>query len=291
MSNTWSPPGRSYHLRVFAISLVIVAIGLVGFLFGVRLEAIMPATGVIAARGEEKIRAEVPGLVELGWYEGELTGQGTTVRVRLDSQGNGVTEPGRDGGQVVNPPGRGRAVTRYRLEAGGQAAAGKVQFHQLAVGDELWPGQPLPAVRGEATPTPLVPKPADHWLVLKIYVEPGQAVAAGDAIALLAPLDPATHQPRALVAVLDVLEKHASDLEPGQTVRLYSTMYNQRLHGHAEAVLEKLEPLGEPLASGERRFRALAAVTGSPFPLRPGSSFKAEIVTGRKQVYRIILEQ
>ena len=58
-----------------------------------------------------------------------------------------------------------------------------------------------------------------------------------------------------------------------------------------EKHIERLEPLGEPTANGERRFRAVAAITEAPFALRVGSSFKAEIVIGRKQVYRIILEQ
>ena len=74
-------------------------------------------------------------------------------------------------------------------------------------------------------------------------------------------------------------------------MRIYSTMYNQRLHGHAEGRIERLEPLAEALPSGERRFRAVAVITAAPFALRVGSSFKAEIVIGRKQVYRIILEQ
>ena len=38
-------------------------------------------------------------------------------------------------------------------------------------------------------------------------------------------------------------------------------------------------------------WRAEASVTEAPFRLVPGSSFKAEIVVGRKPVYRIILEQ
>jgi hypothetical protein len=56
-------------------------------------------------------------------------------------------------------------------------------------------------------------------------------------------------------------------------------------------VLEEVEPGGDLGPGGERRFRARARVTHAPFPLEPGSGCKAEVVIGRKQVYRIILEQ
>ena len=280
MSTAFVPPRRSYHLRVFAVSLVIVVIALIAFLFAVRLEAIMPATGVIAARGQEEVRAPAAGLVEPGWFEGTL---GKELRVRLDAQGNGVTDPAQ---------GTRQTISEYKLPDGRVVAKDQLTFHKLAAGDELWPGQPFAQLRSDKTVRAVtVPDQNNHWLVLKVYPEGGQAVAAGDPIALLAPLDLATHQPKEFIAQLDVHEKHMGELAPGQAVRLYSSMYNQRLHGHAEGVIERLEPQGEPVPGGERRFRAIAAVKSAPFTLRPGSSVKAEIVVGRKQVYRIILEQ
>jgi hypothetical protein len=282
VTTAWVPPRRTYHLRIFAVSLVIVVIALVAFLFLVRLEALMPATGVIAARGQEEVRAPAAGLVEPGWYEGAAG----KIRVRVDGQGKGVTEPGETAPL---------AVANYKLKNGATVDVNDLTFHKLTAGDELWPGQPLADIRaaeGNRVRAVLpVPAGANHWLVLKVYPDPRQAVAAGDPVALVAPLDPATHQPKSLVAILDVHEKHMGELEPGQAIRIFSSMYNQRLHGHADGVIERVEPLGEPLQGGERRFRAIAAVTTAPFTLRPGSSFKAEIIVGRKQVYRIILEQ
>jgi hypothetical protein len=69
-------------------------------------------------------------------------------------------------------------------------------------------------------------------------------------------------------------------------------MYNHRLHGWAEARVERVDPHGETAANGERHYHVWAAVTHVPFPqpLRLGSSCKAEIVVGRKPVFRIILE-
>src|SRR5262245_59850493 len=319
MSTAWVPPRRAYHLRVFAISLILVLVCLIAFLVGVRMEAIVPATGVIAARGQQDLRAPFAGLVELSWYEGEVPEDGTPVRVRVDKYGDGIADPGR---------GAGRTVRKYRLDHGPDVPADKLRFHALAPGDELWPGQILARVEPAQLDVELsrlkarradlesagkpagkvqvhiqtlreqlakaavtVPDQAKHWLVLKVHAEERQAVAAGEPIALIAPLDAATHQPKELTAILDVHEKYTGELSVGQHVRIYSTMYNQRLHGHAEGRIERLDPLGELAANGERRFRAVAAITDAPYLLRVGSSFKAEIVVGRKQVYRIILEQ
>jgi hypothetical protein len=282
VTTAWVPPRRTYHLRIFAISLVIVVIALIAFLFLVRMEALMPATGVIAARGQEEVRTPSAGLVEPGWYEGTIAGK---IRIRVDGQGNGIADPAE-----VTP----LVITKYKLKDGQAVDPDSLTFHKLTAGDELWPGQPLADVRSadENRVRAVLQVPAaGHWLVLKVYPDNRQAVAAGDPVALVAPLDPATHQPKSLIAILDVHEKHTGELEPGQAVRIFSTMYNQRLHGHANGIIERVEPLGEPLPGGERRFRAIAAVTNAPFNLRPGSSFKAEIIVGRKQVYRIILEQ
>jgi hypothetical protein len=104
------------------------------------------------------------------------------------------------------------------------------------------------------------------------------------------PIDPETHQPRDLIALLEVEEGRFGDVRPEQPVRLFSAVYNHRVYGCGEALVQRLEPLGEAAPDGRRRFRALAPVTQAPFPLPLGSSFKAEIVVGRKTVYRIIQE-
>ena len=57
MSAGWVPPRATYHLRVFTVSLVLVVVCLAGFLFGVRMEAKVPATGVITARDLRHARA------------------------------------------------------------------------------------------------------------------------------------------------------------------------------------------------------------------------------------------
>jgi hypothetical protein len=56
-------------------------------------------------------------------------------------------------------------------------------------------------------------------------------------------------------------------------------------HGHPAAVIERIGPWRE------RRFGVGAPVTHTPFALRPGAACRAELVVGRKQVYRLILEQ
>src|SRR5262245_37258167 len=242
--STWVPPRRSYHLRIFAISLLIVVIGLVAFLFFVQLEAIVPATGVIAARDQREVRSPLAGPVELGWYDAEVPrSSGPPWRVRLDGQGNGNTDPQQGDSQIV---------TGHKLK---DVTVDKLRFHKLEAGDELWPGQVLARVktddleqeirrlearradlakRGEPADevrvqldaarqqldkaTSRVPDGTDAWLVLKVMAEHSQAVPANGALALLAPLDSDTHQPRGLIAILDINEKHTGEVEPGMQV-------------------------------------------------------------------------
>jgi hypothetical protein len=282
MPAAWVPPPPTHHLRVFVVSLVLVAVCLVGFLFGVRLEDVVPASGRITSLDIHEVRARAAGLVEPGWYEGE-------------------------GEQLPSVPG--------------------ARFHRLQPGDVVWPGQPVAIVHDQAVRLQLqrledeiarhgrqgeavdklrrelgglqqrlrqgvlrAPDTADCWLVLEVAVTPLEKVDAGDLLAALAPADARTRQPNRLVARLDVAEKHWGGVAVGQTVRLWSNVSNPRLHGAAEAVIERLEPLGEPDAGGERHFHAIAPIIGSPIPLPLGSGFQADIVQGRKLVYRIILE-
>jgi hypothetical protein len=306
---------------VFACSLGLVVIGLGGLLLGVRMEAVEPATGIVTARELTDVRSLLSGLIEPGWYEGDVTdADGHVIGVRLDALGDGVTVP----------VGESRHVIRYRVGDKLSIPRGTLSYHRLQPGDELWPGQPLAAVRADeerlrlrqveerlrqwqssgnhgseseqarheaellrlrlAMATLRVPERNKVWQAVQVCVSPLQAVRPGDVIAVIVPVDPATHQPLDLVARLEVDEKHAGSLAPGQTVRLASTTHNHRLHGRAEARIERVEPWGEPRPDGTRRYTIIAPFTEAPFPVRLGSSVQAEIVVGRKLAYRIILE-
>ncbi len=319
MSSSWVPPRPTYHLRIFVICLLLVVVSLIAFLFGVRLEAVVPATGVLRSRQQQEVRSLVAGLVELGWYEAEVTAtSGSKIWARLDGHGNGLVEP-------THAPAE--RIRDQRLPDGREIASALLHFHQLQEGDILWPGQPLGHIHAEAWQGQLLrlqarlqdlqshggstretlaqinhlreqlaktavkaPDDKNHWQVLKIQAGLMAAVKPGSPLVVVAPIDPQTLHPRDLVFELEIQEKYVSDVQPGQPLRLVSNMYNQRLYGHAEAVLEKIGPLGEMGGNGERLFRAQAAVVGAPFPLKLGSGFKAEIVVGHKPVYNIILE-
>src|SRR5262249_59544343 len=96
MSSPWLRSSFS-HVRIFSISLAVVVLALAGLLFGVRMEAITPATGSITARDLYEVRSLSAGLVEPGWYEGEVPRPGgEAMRVRLDAQGNGLARSGQD---------------------------------------------------------------------------------------------------------------------------------------------------------------------------------------------------
>lgn len=262
MTAAWVPPRATYHLRVFAVSLVLVVLFLAALLFAVDVEAVAPATGVVTARDLREVRAPVAGLVEHKLRPGdELASADVLATVRNDD-------------------------LRARL-----------RIVQDQLNEAQSRGDPTTALGHErdhlqaqlASAVLRVPE-GGPWLVLEAKAAPLSAVRAGDVIAVIVPLDPQTRQPRDLVARLEVDEKHWGSLETGQTVRLRSAVHNHRLHGAAEARIDRLEPCGEAAGNEGRRFHATAAVTSVPYPLPLGSSFQAEVVVGRKRVYRVILE-
>lgn len=112
--------------------------------------------------------------------------------------------------------------------------------------------------------------------------DPKGTDASQTALASLHPEPPAIR--------LEFEEKHFGPVEPGQQVRLYSNMYHHRTHGIAKGVIDWLEPAGGEGPNGSRRFHAWVKITDSPFPMKLGSSLRAEVITGRKPTYQIILE-
>lgn len=279
MPSEWVPGRPLPRLRFFLVSLAVLSLSLLGMLFGVRLEAVIPATGTMIARDLQAVRARIGGLVEPGWYEGQIEANGQTLTVRLDAEGNGISDP--DAGPV-------RLIRPEELKTDEpRPAIHNRQFHILRPGDVLWPGQPLASIGASSM---RAPDSAKCWLVLEVLVSPLQQVNAGDVLARIVPADPQTHEPLDLVARLEVDERHWAAVKVGADVRLASALHNPRLAGHAEAKIERLEPWGEPGPDENRRFHALAPITKAPFALPLGSSFHAEISIGRKPVYRIILE-
>ena len=299
-----SPPLKkpTYHLRAFVACLTVILIALISVLFGVHMEAVTHGTGLVKVRDLLELRAAQAGLAELGWYETEFPcSDSRMIRVRLDRQGNGMSDPSQ--GDV-------RKFHRFCCPEGSLLSSDKIpyHFHKLESGDRLWPGQVMGSIRPQdlwqnlgqmlspaagLTPTsnPLGwPTSNPGWQVLKVCCEPGQAVRPGDVLAWLAPIDPVKGEALAWIAHVDVPEKHAAGLEKGLEVRLISVMYNQRLHGHAEGVVEKVEPLADAADNGDRRFQVQIKITQAPFQLHHGMSVKAEIILGHKRVSRIILE-
>lgn len=280
MTSSWTPPTRSFYLRVFASALALVVCALVGVLFGLRMDALTHADGVLQARDQHQLRAPCDGVLELGWHEGTL--EPTGDKVRLDRLGNGLSRLPSTGALLVS---------EWKTADGLSVPRALLRLQVLRVGDVLWPGQPAACVTVDGKPVSCLRAPDElkGWLVAKVFASSGQAVKAGDPLALLLPCDPQTGEPEHVEALLHIEEKHAAHVAAGQEVRLFSTMYPQRLFGHAQGILEKIEPQAE-IGEHGRFFQAHVRVTQSPFPLKLGSSVKAEIVVGRKQIYRVILE-
>jgi hypothetical protein len=305
MSTASPRPPR--HLTTFAAGLGVLVTALAATLFGVRMEAVAPAVGVIEPRDAVEVRARRAGLVDPGWQGGELPAGPTTVAVRLDHRGDGGPDPA----------GPARAVVRRWATRGPGDDIVSVRAprpHRLRPGDVLWAGQPLATLRPDEThlwnadhpaaaarssglsdPLPAepvtltAPDTAGRWLVLDVPVSPGQAVRPGDLLAVLAPLDADTGRP-AWLARLDFDEAHFASVAVGQRVRLSGPLYPRRVYGTAEATIERLEPGAVPGPDGGRRFRAWAAVTGNGPDWRAGATVTAEVLVGRKPTWRVILE-
>ena len=69
-----------------------------------------------------------------------------------------------------------------------------------------------------------------------------------------------------------------------------SNLFNERTHEKLEATVECIEPLAAVGDDGKRRFTVVAVLEPTSDRLLLGSSVKAEIMLGKKRVYRIILE-
>lgn len=161
----------------------------------------------------------------------------------------------------------------------------------LAVGGLVDGGTELLRLGDGADAAPVrVPESAPRWLVVELPVADGQRVHEGDLLACLVPVDPGTHAVAGLSVRIDIDERLAGSVEPGQEVRLFSNMYHHRTHGVAKGVVERLEPQAVEGPNGTRKFRGWVKVTESPFPMKLGSTVRAEIVTGRKRTFQIILE-
>lgn len=284
----WTPPSRSYYLRLFGLCLAVLVLVLVWVLFALGMEAVSQAQGILQARQQETVRAQSTGVVDMGWHEGKaVTFDGTLLQVRLDRFGKGISDPA-DGSVYLIENHQGKAALFIDPD--------KLAKHSLAVGDLLWPGQPLvvvvpDAAKGKKAPVRQeAPRQGKAWLVTKVHKQPGEAVQPGDKIVTLVPADPATREPIDIVALLEVREERAGPVQPGQPVRLYSAMYPHRLYGHAKGIIETVEPVAEPDEKGRSQVRARARVVAAPFPLKLGSHVQGEIVVGRKPIYRIILE-
>ncbi len=257
------------------------------------MEASVYSEGVVRAKEQQILRTPRAGLVKLGWYEGRATIKGKTMSVRLDEKGNGVSHPGE---------GESQTITSWTSESNQEKKS--LAFHRLQEGEFLWPGQLVAQIESVSEMPDLSSKsgtPRFHslrvpptyalWQVLKIYVDPSSFVKPGDAIVMIVPVHPATKEPLDLFVELKIPEEKAAEVAVGQKVRIYSQVFNRRLHGSAQAELRSLSPLAEEDSDGKRQFRAVADVNETPFPLRLGSTVQVQVIIGRRPVYRLILEK
>lgn len=251
MSKPQPRPAR--HLLVFAVSLVVLVAALAVFLFAVQMEDTAPGKGVITSARILELRSPAAG------------------RLFLD--------PNDDEG-----PASTLVITR---KAGELIAEGEI-FAALKP-DGAPKDQRFLQVGGNGKNTE--PGAGRRWRVVEVPVHSGQRVAEGDLLARFVEVDPQDpEQIREPLVRLDIEEKYFGEVTPGKEVRIYSNMYHHRVYGIARGRVDRLEPAGEAGPNGGRVFHAWVAVTHSPFPLKLGSTVRAEVLVGRKATYQIILE-
>jgi hypothetical protein len=235
---------------MLALSLGLFASAIAAALFGVPMEAVAPAEGVVTSLHSLELRAAMSGLLTTQLSPGdELDGGAQAAEIRQDDVSR-MNEYWRE----FLPEWTREHVTRPQSQA------------------------------------MTLPRSFARWLVVETRAANGQHVQSGDLIAVVVPIDPATKKPLDLCVRLTFDERHFGQLAISQQVRFASLMYNSRIHGKATGHVERLEPAGTQGESGARLFHALAKVDAAPFEMKIGSSIQAEVVTGRKPLVQVILE-
>lgn len=245
-----APPRPANVVRALTICLGLFVAALVAALFGVPMEATAPATGVVTSSGLLEVRARQTGIVDVQLRAGAELVGGHPFAVIRSDDVRWLADYWRD------------LLPEWNRE---------------------------PVQRAEPQ-TFTAPAHAERWLVLEIRVAPGQRILAGEVLATLVPIDPITKKPLDLMVRLDFEERHFGHVAVGQPARFASAMYNYRLFGKALGHIERLEPAGTEGTNGARQFAAVARIEEAPFELKIGSSVKAEVVTGRRKLVRVILE-
>jgi hypothetical protein len=129
-----------------------------------------------------------------------------------------------------------------------------------------------------------------HLAIAECGVRPGEAVQAGQKLATLVALRSPEGDVENPLVRAEFDEKQFAEVKVGQAVRIKSSMYPSRTHGHAEGVVSSVQPVGVVGERGRRKFVAEVKVNQSPFRLLHGSSVEVEVLLGRKETFRVILE-
>src|SRR5262249_36384184 len=112
----------------------------------------------------------------------------------------------------------------------------------LAVGSFVGGGKEIVRiVDSETESTFVAPNSATKWTVVELPTSDGHRVQEGELLASLVPVDPETNAVIDPVVRIEIDEKQFGYVEPGQEVRLFSTMYHHRTHGVAKGIIDRLE--------------------------------------------------
>jgi multidrug resistance efflux pump len=119
-------------------------------------------------------------------------------------------------------------------------------------------------------------------VVVALPKDDGEAVQRGELVAIIALDDQCCIR-------LRIDEDQFREVSVGQSIRFYSAMYPYREHGHATGKIDLIQPWARQ-EGGRIYYEAIASVTSTPFELKLGSSVSADIILGRKPLYRMVFD-
>lgn len=209
------------------------------------------------------------------------------VKIEQTAIGNGVVYGG--GAREIFAP----VTGRIRISTGEDL----MYFPDLRPGTIGSDSQRLLEIEPSARKSPIVVYPIDSgarqdlpFMIAESDIHPGDLVQAGQKLATIIPLRSGEGDLLLPMVRAEFNEKQFGGVKVGQSVRVRSNMFLSRTHGHAEGIISSVRPTSVAGQSGGRKFVAEVTVNRSPFPLLHGSSVEVEVILGRKETFRVILE-
>jgi hypothetical protein len=131
---------------------------------------------------------------------------------------------------------------------------------------------------------------APFWMISESRIRDGETVTSLQSLLTVVPVSDELGNLHCPLIRAEFDEKQFGSIRPGQKVRVKSLIYSPRTYGYAEGAVATLRPVARESPTGSRKFQVEIGIVRSPFPLLLGSSVEVEVILGRKETFRVILE-